>query len=191
MADSEEHDLTDLLRAWTSGDGQALEKITPRVYGELHRLAGLYMAGERINGPLQTTALINEAYIRLIRWKDVQWQSRTHFFAMAAKLMRRVLLDAARQRHKKKRGGGIADTTFDEACVLNPQRPEDLIALDDALTELGELDPRKAQIVELRFFGGLSVDETATVMELSERTVMREWDRARAWLRLELSKSRR
>jgi RNA polymerase sigma factor (TIGR02999 family) len=188
MAVSDGKDLTDLLRAWANGDGQALEELTPHVYGELHRLAHMYMAGERRNHPLQSTALINEAYIRLIRWKDVRWQSRTHFFAMAAKLMRRALLDVARSQRKQKRGGGAADTTFDEAFVFRPERPQDLIELDEALTELDALDPRKSRIVELRFFAGLSVQETASAMGLSERTVLRNWSLARAWLRLELQK---
>jgi RNA polymerase sigma factor (TIGR02999 family) len=150
MAVSDGKDLTDLLRAWANGDGQALEELTPHVYGELHRLAHMYMAGERPNHPLQSTALINEAYIRLIRWKHVRWQSRTHFFAMAAKLMRRALLDVARSQRKQKRGGGAADTTFDEVFVFRPERPQDLIELDEALAELSALDPRKSQIVELR-----------------------------------------
>lgn len=191
MATSEDPQLTELLRAWAQGDHDALEKLTPRVYAELHRLAGVYMAGERRpNHPLQTTALINEAYVRLIDWKDVRWQSRTHFFAMAATLMRRVLVDIARNRQQGKRGGGTAETTLDESCVFQPDKSSDLVALDEALTRLAEMDPRKGRIIELRFFAGLSVEETALVMQLSERTVLREWNLARAWLRLDLGAKR-
>src|SRR5262249_54310631 len=186
---SEEHDLTALLRAWAQGDQDALEKLTPRVYAELHRLADLYMARERPNHPLQATALINEAYIRLIDWKDVRWQSRTHFFAMAARLMRQVLVDMARTRRQYKRGGRMEETTLEESCVFQPDRSRDLVAIDGALTRLAEVDPRKARIIELRFFAGLSVPETAAVTGLSERTVLREWNRARAWLRLDLSEN--
>lgn len=187
MPASEKHDLTGLLKDWADGDQAALEKLTPRVYRELHRLAELYMAQERRNHPLQTTALINEAYIRLIQWKDVQWQGRTHFFAMAARLMRRVLVDVARRGLQAKRGGRAPETTFDEECVLRPDKPNVFVQLDEALTELAAMDSRKGDIVELRFFGGLSVQETAQVLHLSERTVLREWNLARAWLRLALN----
>src|SRR5215510_12396507 len=149
MSVSEEHDLTRMLKEWAAGDQEALEKLTPRVYRELHRLAELYMAQERRNHPLQTTALINEAYIRLIQWKDVHWQGRTHFFAMAARLMRRVLVDIARRGLQAKRGGRVLETTFDEECVLLPDKPNDLIQLDEALTELAAMDSRKGNIVEL------------------------------------------
>jgi RNA polymerase sigma factor (TIGR02999 family) len=186
MPASEEHDLTRLLREWADGDQEALEKLTPRVYRELHQLAELYMAQERPNHPLQTTSLINEAYIRLIQWKDVRWQGRTHFFAMAARLMRRVLVDIARRGLRAKRGGRLPETTFDENCVLPPDKPHHFVQLDEALTELAAMDSRKVDIVELRFFGGLSVQETAQVLHLSERTVLREWNLARAWLRLAL-----
>jgi RNA polymerase sigma factor (TIGR02999 family) len=189
MAASDEHELTGLLKAWAQGDRQALEQLTPRVYAELHRLANLYMGRERPNHPLQTTALINEAYIRLIDWKDVRWQSRTHFFAMAARLMRQILVDMARTRDQHKRGGQMEETTLDESCAFHPDRSRDLVAIDDALTRLGEMDPRKARIIELRFFAGLSVPETAVVTGLSERTVLREWNRARAWLHLDLSQN--
>lgn len=189
MAASDEHELTELLRAWAQGDRQALEELTPRVYAELHRLANLYMARERPNHPLQTTALINEAYIRLIDWKDVRWQSRTHFFAMASRLMRQILVDMARSRDQHKRGGRMEETTLDESCAFHPDRSRDLVAIDDALTRLGEMDPRKARIIELRFFAGLSVPETAVATGLSERTVLREWNSARAWLHLDLSQN--
>jgi RNA polymerase sigma-70 factor, ECF subfamily len=187
MIDSGQHQLTLLLRAWAEGDQQALEQITPRVYDELHRLARRYMADERPNHPLQPTALINEAFIRLIDWKDAQWQGRTHFFAMAATVMRRVLVDLARKRDQLKRGGGFAVTTFDDAMMAQQTAAShDLVALDDALTRLETMDPRKGRVVELRFFAGLSVEETASALQLSERTVKREWNFARAWLRLQI-----
>jgi RNA polymerase sigma factor (TIGR02999 family) len=190
MAASEGHELTELLQAWSSGDKEALEKLVPRVHGELRRLAGRHMAGERPNHPLQTTALINEAYLRLIGWKDVRWQTRAHFFAVASQLMRRILVDIARARDGPRRGGGTVETTLDEAMVFKPERPRDLIALDEALTGLAEIDPRKSRIVELRFFGGLSVDETAMVLQLSDRTVLREWNLAKAWLHRELTQGK-
>ena len=190
MADSRQEDLTGLLRAWSGGDRVALEKLTPQVYKELHRLAGLYMARERPNHPLQATALINEAYIRLIDWKDVRWQSRTHFFAMAATLMRRVLVDMARSRDQAKRGGGVTETALDDQVLMQLEKSAQVLALDEALTRLEEMDERKARLVELRFFGGLSVEETAAAMELSERTVAREWNLARAWLKLEMAKGK-
>src|SRR5215471_20909520 len=149
MAESDRRDLTRLLRAWAAGDHQALEQLTPLVYAELHRLAGLYMAGERPNHPLQTTALINEAYIRLIRWKNVRWQNRAHFFGVSARLMRRILVDAARARRGPKRKGDFSDTSLDEGCVFRPEKSPDVLALDEALTRLAEVDTRKSQIVEL------------------------------------------
>jgi RNA polymerase sigma factor (TIGR02999 family) len=190
MNSPDQHELTNLLRAWSQGDPQALDKITPRVYGELHRLARGYMADERPNHPLQATALINEAYIRLIDWKDVHWQSRTHFFAMAATLMRRVLVDMARKRDQLKRGGGASETTFDDAFAFQSAKSQDLLQLDAVLDRLEAMDPRKSRIVELRFFAGLSVEETAAALNLSDRTVKREWNLARAWLRLELAQSK-
>jgi RNA polymerase sigma factor (TIGR02999 family) len=180
------HDLTELLQAWSSGEQQALEKLAPRVQEELHRIASRYMAGERPNHPLQTTALINEAYIRLINWKNVRWQSRAHFFAVAAQIMRRILVDFARARTQVKHGKGIVEQSLDEAYVLQAERSSELVILDEALTRLAEMDPRKGRLVELRFFGGLSVEETALVMELSDRTVEREWTLAKAWLYREL-----
>ena len=175
-------ELTGLLQAWSSGDQQALEKLAPRVQGELHRIAARYMARERPDHPLQPTALINEAYIRLIDWKDVHWQNRAHFFAMSARLMRCILVDFARAREQVKHGNGVAETPLDEASIVQPERSYDLVQLDDALTRLAEMDPRKGQVIELRFFGGLSVQETAVVLQLSERTVLREWNLAKAWL---------
>jgi len=181
-----DHDVTELLQAWRQGDAQALEALAPRVQKELHRLARRHMAGERPNHPLQTTALINEAYIRLIGWDNVQWQNRAHFFAVAAQLMRRILVDIARARVGPRRGGGAAETTLDEAFVFRPDKSRDLLQLDEALTTLAEMDPRKSRIVELRFFGGLSVEETAAVLQISDRTVLREWTLARAWLYREI-----
>jgi RNA polymerase sigma factor (TIGR02999 family) len=179
-------ELTLLLQAWSSGDPQALGQLVPHVQRELRRLAHRYMAGERVNHPLQTTALINEAYIRLIEWKNVQWQNRAHFFAVAAQFMRRILVDAARARLGSKRGGGAFETTLDEECVFHPEKSRDLIALDDALLRLAELDPRKSRIVEMRFFGGLSLEEIAAVLQISDRTVLRDWNLARAWLYREI-----
>jgi RNA polymerase sigma factor (TIGR02999 family) len=180
-------ELTGLLQAWSSGDLQALEELAPRVHGELHRIASRYMARERPGHPLQTTALISEAYIRLIDLKDVHWQNRAHFFAVSAQLMRRILVDFARARDQVKHGDGRAEITLDEAFVIQPERSADIVLLDEALTRLSELDPRKARVIELRFFGGLSVAETALVLQLSERTVLREWNLAKAWLYREIS----
>lgn len=179
-------ELTALLQAWSGGDQQALDKLAPRVQGELHRIAARYMAGERPNHPLQATALINEAYIRLIHWKDVRWQNRAHFFAVSAQLMRRILVDFARARNQVKHGNGITEDTLDEAFVLQPERSSDLVILDEALTRLSEMDARKGRVIELRFFGGLSVQETAVVLQLSDRTVLREWNLAKAWLYREI-----
>jgi RNA polymerase sigma-70 factor (ECF subfamily) len=179
-------EVTQLLLAWSDGDQAALDQIIPLVYGELHRLARKYMQRERVGHALQTTALINEAYVRLVDWKNVHWQNRAHFFGVAAKLMRRILVDFARSRRYAKRGGKAVQVSLEEAATLSDERRRDLIALDDALKSLASLDSRKGQIVELRFFGGLSVEETAEVMKVSPRTVMREWNLARAWLYREL-----
>jgi RNA polymerase sigma factor (TIGR02999 family) len=184
---SNEHELTDLLRDWSNGNKKALEQLAPHVHRELHRLASLYLAGERSDHPLQTTALINEAYVRLIGWKNVNWQNRAHFFAMAAHLMRRILVDIARARRQAKRGAGMVETTLNEACVFRSERSRDLVLLDEALTRLAEIDPRKSRIIEMRFFGGLSVEETAELLKLSHRTIRREWSSARAWLYRELT----
>jgi len=188
MLGTERQELTQLLQAWSDGDEQALETVVPRVQRELHRLAGIYMAGERPNHPLQATALINEAYIRLIGWNNnVRWQSRAHFFAVAAQLMRKILVDIARARRRTKRGGGAIQTTLDEGCFYRQERTRDLLAIDEALTRLERLDARKGRIVELKFFGGLSEEEVATVLQISDRTVRREWNLARAWLHTEVS----
>ena len=186
MDPAEQEQLTALLQAWSDGDQKAMEKLVPRVHQELHRLASRYMAGERPNHPLQTTALINEAYIRLISWKNVRWQNRAHFFGVSARLMRRILVDAARAHRGPKRRGDFSDTSLDERCVFRPEKSPDLLALDEALTRLAELDPRKSQIVELRFFGGLSEVETGLVLGVSERTVRKDWRLARAWLYREI-----
>ena len=187
MITAEQQELTALLQAWSAGDKDALEKLAPRVQQELHRLAARYMVGERPNHLLQTTALINEAYIRLIGWKNVRWQNRAHFFAVSARLMRRILVDAARARQGAKRHGDFSDTSLDEAFAFRPERSGDLLALDEALTKLSEVDARKSHMVELRFFGGLNEAETALVLGVSERTIRREWKLAKAWLYREVT----
>jgi RNA polymerase sigma factor (TIGR02999 family) len=178
--------ITQLLLAWSDGDQAALEKLTPLVYAELHRLAKGYMLRERPGHTLQTTALINEAYMRLIDWKNVRWQSRAHFLGVAAQVMRRILVDFARSRHYAKRGGKARQVSLDEAITIHEDRSAELIALDDALKSLAKIDPRKSHVVELRFFGGLSAEETAEALKVSQRTVEREWRLARAWLYREL-----
>jgi RNA polymerase sigma factor (TIGR02999 family) len=186
MATPSSQEITQLLLAWSDGDQAALEKLTPLVYAELRRLAKGYMFGERPGHTLQTTALINEAYMRLIDWKNVRWQGRAHFFGVAAQVMRRILVDFARARHYAKRGGAAAQVSLDEAVTIHEDRSAELIALDEALKSLAEIDPRKSQVVELRFFGGLSAKETAEALKVSLRTVEREWNSARAWLYREL-----
>jgi len=178
--------ITQLLLAWSDGDQAALEKLTPLVHAELRRLAKGYMRGEQPGHTLQTTALINEAYLRLIDWKNVRWQNRAHFFGVAAQLMRRILVDFARSRHYARRGGGAQQVSLDEALTIHEDRSAEIIALDDALKSLAEIDPRKSQIVELKFFGGLTVEETAEALKTPQRTVEREWNLARAWLYREL-----
>jgi RNA polymerase sigma-70 factor, ECF subfamily len=176
----------ELLRAWSGGDPSALERLTPIVYAQLHRLARRYMRGERPGHSLQTTALVNEAYMRLVGYERIEWQNRAHFFAVSAQVMRRILVEHAR-RHNLKRGGGVPHVSLDEAAVVGGGRAADLVALDDAMTTLAQLDPRKAQVVEMRFFGGLNVDETADVLKVSPATVMRDWSTAKAWLYRELA----
>lgn len=178
-------DVTQLLRAWTGGDRCALDQLTPVVYQELRRLARRYMRGEKAGHSLQTTALVNEAWMRMVDYTRMQWQDRAHFFAVSAQLMRRILVEHAR-RHNQKRGGGVHHTMLDEGAIMG-SRGEDLVALDDALNALAQFDARKAQVVEMRFFGGLSVEETAEVLSISAITVMRDWSTARAWLYRELS----
>jgi len=179
-------DVSQLLRAWSDGNPGALERLTPIVYKELHRLARHYMKGERPGHVLQTTALVNEAYMRLVDYKRMQWQNRAHFFAVSAQLMRRILVEHAR-RQNLKRGGGVQHVSLDEAAVVGGDRPADLVALDAAMDALARLDPRKVQVVEMRFFGGLSVEETAEVLKVSPVTVMRDWSTAKAWLYRELA----
>src|SRR2546422_164194 len=179
-------DLSTLLRAWSGGDQSALDRLTPIVYDELRGLARPYMKRERPGHTLQTTALVNEAYMRLVDYKRMQWQNRAHFFAVSAQLMRRILVEHAR-RHNRKRGGGVQHVSLDEAAEVGGGRATDLAALDDAMNALARLDPRKVQVVEMRFFGGLSVEETAQVLKVSPLTVMRDWSTAKAWLYRELS----
>ena len=178
--------MGELLRAWTDGDASALERLTPIVYEELHRLARSYMRGERPGHSLQTTALVNEAYMRLVGYERMQWQDRAHFLAVSAQVMRRILVEHAR-RHNLKRGGGVPHVSLDEAALVGGHRTADLVALDDAMNTLAQLDPRKAQVVEMRFFGGLNVDETADVLKVSPATVMRDWSTAKTWLYRELA----
>src|SRR5215213_1521830 len=180
--------ITRLLVAWGDGDDAALNQLAPLIHAELHRLAHQYMSRERPGHLLQATALVNEAYLRLIDWKNVKWQNRAHFFGVSANLMRRVLVDYARSRNYQKRGGGAHKVPLEEAAVISEERAADFVALDDALNSLAEVDPRKSRIVELRFFGGLGVEETAEVLSVSPRTVMREWSLAQAWLYRELSR---
>ncbi len=188
MSKSSPHEVTQLLQAWSDGDAEALDQLVPLVYGELHRLARHYMGGERPGHTLQITELVNEAYVRLVDWKNVRWQNRAHFFGVAAQMMRRILVDFARSRHYAKRGGETRRVSLSEAAGVSAERGEDFIALDDALKSLAAFDARKGRIVELRFFGGLSVEETAEVLKISPRTVMREWSLAQAWLHRELVK---
>jgi RNA polymerase sigma factor (TIGR02999 family) len=179
-------DVTGLLRAWGNGDRGALERLTPIVYEELRRLARRYLRGERAGHSLQATALVNEAYVRLVDYKRMQWQNRAHFFAVSAQLMRRILVEHAR-RHNLKRGGAVQHISLEDAAEVGQGRPTDLVALDDAMNALGRFDARKVQVVEMRFFGGLSVEETAEVLKVSPVTVMRDWNTAKAWLHRELS----
>jgi RNA polymerase sigma factor (TIGR02999 family) len=179
--------VTQLLAAWSGGDHAALEALTPLVQQELHHLAARHMAGERPGHILQATALVNEAYLRLVEWKDVRWQNRAHFFAMAAQIMRRVLVDVARSRDRAKRGRGQLHVSLSEAANAPAVDTFDFVALDDALKTLEALDARQARVVELRFFGGLSLEEAAHVLNVSVATVRRDWSLARAWLYRELS----
>jgi RNA polymerase sigma factor (TIGR02999 family) len=179
-------DPTALLLAWNRGEPDALDALLPLVYEELRRLAGRYMKQEREGHSLQTTALVNEAYLRLIEVKKVRWQNRAHFFAIAARLMRRILVDAARSRMSHKRGGGAPALSLDEALIIPSEPSHDFVALDDALRALAAVDPRKSQVVEMRFFGGLTLEETAEALSVSRDTVMRDWKMAKLWLLREL-----
>ena len=186
MDPSSPQEITRLLVAWGRGDESALEQLAPLVHQELHRLAHRYMKNEPAGHVLQTSALVNEAYIRLIDWKTVKWQNRAHFFAVSAQMMRRILVDFARDRQYIKRGGGTVQVSLSEAASLAEYKGSDFVALDEALNALAELDQRKCQVVEMRFFGGLSVKEVSEVLSVSEETVMRDWKLAKVWLLREL-----
>lgn len=179
-------EVTELLQKWSAGDSDALEELTPLIYAELHRIAKRYMNREREGHTLQTSALVNEAYVRLIDWKSAKWENRAHFFGVSAALMRRILVDFARKRPKIK-DVEVQKVSLDEAFVVTQEKDEDLVALDEALNELAKFDERKSKIVELKFFGGLSVEEIAEVLKVAPITVMREWSKSKAWLYRELS----
>ena len=181
-------EVTQLLINWSNGDEAALNQLVPLVHAELRRLARHYMGRENPGHTLQTSALINEAYLRLVDQQNVPWQNRAHFFAVSAQVMRHILIDHARRHAYAKRGGGARRVAFDEAIALNDQRADELVALDEALNTLAAMDKRKSQIIELRFFGGLSIEETAEAMKISAITVTREWRSAKAWLRREMNR---
>ena len=187
--ESQTSETTQLLLAWADGDGQALDALTPRVYRELRRMAAAFMKGEREGQTLQATALVHEVYLRLIDVQNVPWHGKAHFFAMCAQMMRRILVDAARKRATAKHGGGFGRIELSRGSGLECRKDRDLLALNDALDQLKETDPRKAKIVELRYFGGLSVEETAAVLNVSEGTVTRDWRLARGWLLAEMGKA--
>ena len=178
--------VTQLLLAWSDGDATALERLLPYVETELRRLASYHMRREKAGHTLQTTALVNELYLKLVDQTQAKWQNRAHFFAVAAQLMRRILVDYARRQLRSKRGGGVSDVALDEAVIISQEKSEDILSLNDALDRLAKLDVLKARIVELRHFGGLSVEETAEVLKISEVTVMRHWALAKSWLRREV-----
>jgi RNA polymerase sigma factor (TIGR02999 family) len=181
------HEVTQLLVAWGNGDKAALDRLMPLVYDELHRLAHQHMRRERPGHTLQTSGLVNEAYLRLVDQTQIRWESRAHFFGIAARLMRQILVDEARRRSYAKRGGGAIQVTLDEATIRAQEQSTSVLALDDALKALEQIDSRQSRIVELRFFGGLSIEETAEVLRVSPGTVMRDWTFARAWLRNEMT----
>jgi RNA polymerase sigma factor (TIGR02999 family) len=181
-------DVTKLLLAWNDGDQVARDELMSVVYQELRRLAHHYMRRESPGHTLQTSGLVNEAFLRLVDQRDVQWQNRAHFFGIAAQMMRRILVDYARSRRYAKRGGGVPHLSLDEALIVSDERTAEVVALDETLQRLAEIDPRKSRIVELRFFGGLSIEETAEVLAVSPGTVMRDWTLAKAWLRREMSR---
>lgn len=186
MPDERSQNVTQMLNRWSDGDADALEQLTPVIYAELHKIAKRYMGRERGDHTLQTTALVNEAYVRLIDWKNAKFENRAHFFGVSAQLMRRILVDFARKRPGGK-DNPVYKVAIDEAAEITSEKDTDLVALDEALVELAKFDDRKARIVELRYFGGLSVDETAEVIGVAPITVMREWQKAKAWLFLNLS----
>ena len=178
--------VTELLRAWSSGDEAALDRLVPLIYEELHRIARRYLDRERPGHSLQTTALINEAYLRLVDARKHPWQDRTHFFAIAAQMMRRILVDHARSRQNLKRGGAVRRVSLDEALAVSRDQSAEMVKLHDALTALAAVDSRKGRVVELRFFGGLNIQETAHILKVSVDTVMRDWKFAKVWLSREL-----
>ena len=189
MTSPSAQNVTKLLRAWRDGEDLALAELLPLVLQELRRIARCYMVGEKHGHTLQATALVNEAYLRLLGSRKVNWQSRAHFFAISAQLMRRILVDSARSRGYRKRGGGVPKVTLDEALIGPEEKGRDLVALDDALKALADVDPRKCKVVELRFFGGLSVEETAEVLKVSPDTIFRDWRLAKTWLAREMGKT--
>lgn len=182
MSNAKTESVTQLLAAWGDGDQAALDQLVPLIHEELRRLARNYMRGERVGHTLQTTALVNEAYMRLVDQKHVRWQNRAHFLAIAAQLMRRILVDYARRRQYQKRGAGALQVSLAEAEALSDEPTPDLVALDEALVSLAEIDPRRSRVVELRFFGGLNIEETAEILKVSPTTVERDWTTAKAWL---------
>ena len=188
MAHGSREDVTGLLLAWSAGDQAALDKLMPLVYAELHRLAKRYMGREHAGHTLQTSALVNEAYMRLVDAHSVHWQNRAHFFAVSAQIMRRILVDFARARQNLKRGGGAQQVTLDEGLVVSPESGTDLLALDEALEKLASLNPRQSKVVELRYFGGLNEEEVAAALSVSPRSVRHDWSLARAWLYRELNR---
>jgi RNA polymerase sigma factor (TIGR02999 family) len=190
LTDVPAHEVTQLLQAWSVGDEHALGKLIPLVHKELHRLARRYMAGESPGHTLQTTALVNEAYLRLVDVKNMNWQNRAHFFGVSAQLMRRILVDFARSRRSLKRGGQTLTVSLEEGLIVSRARGADVVALDDALKKLAAMDPRRSRVVELRFFGGLSAEEAAEVLKVSAETVLHDWKLAKVWLVRELSVDR-
>ena len=183
------HQITELLAEWREGNQSALDELYPLVYDELHRLARRYMSKERKDHTLQTTALINEAYVRMVDQKNVNWANRSHFFAISAQIMRRILIDHARRHAYAKRGGGAQQVSLEEVAALVPEQGRELMRLDEALKSLAERDPRRSQVVELRYFGGLNNEEIAGVLHVSENTVTRDWNMARAWLYQQLTEN--
>jgi RNA polymerase sigma-70 factor, ECF subfamily len=188
MSSPDTHEITELLQKWSDGEENALDELTPLIYAELYRIAKRQMSRERENHTLQTSALVNEAFIRLVDWKNAKFNNRSHFFGISARLMRQILVDFARKRPHIQ-NEKVKHVSLDEAFVVSTEKDADLVALDEALTELAKFDERKAQIVEMKFFAGLSVEETAEVLKISGVTVMREWNKAKAWLYLEMKKT--
>jgi len=188
MEENSQH-ITQLLNQWSNGDAEVLDDLMPLIYVELRRQASGYLRRERVNHTLQPTALINEAYLKLIDQRDVKWQNRAHFFAIAAQAMRRILVDYARERHREKRGGAAENLPIDEALtIVSQEKSVDLVALDEALNKLAKFDERQSRVVELRYFSGLSIDETAEVLNVSNVTIRRDWNMAKAWLHQEITK---